>query len=76
MDRRAEERRGADGLARPVLDVRLECKRRDHPFNAGGTHRPPGVLRLVVAAGVPLLAVIAKQVSLNEFLKWIVTVIL
>lgn len=34
------------------------------------------VTRLVVAAGVPLLAVIARQVSLSDFLKWIVTVIL
>jgi hypothetical protein len=34
------------------------------------------VLQLVTAAGVPMLAVVAKQISLAEFVKWIIGSIL
>jgi hypothetical protein len=76
MDRRGKKRPGSDGVFRS----RSAIEPLRHPENVRTLQLIPvdkaAIVQLVIAAGLPLLLVVAKQVSLLVMLQWIVGKIL
>ena len=76
VDRGGEKRRGAHGLSRSLLGIGSERERASRAELRVVPIDRAVVVQLVVAAGIPLLAVVATQVPLADLAKWILGTIL